>query len=290
MQPTTKLGFAFIPQKANEAQVDEYIRCVKKAFPDCYVLLSAMLINGHAIDINKPFLDFVTVSRKKEGLVRRYPPLLTKAWEDGLTHLFFNIRILAYPVETFISFVKNALNKYPAADLIIAEPTLNPLSEDFKKAILLERVRRRLLVDTFINYALTQARDKDKDYRNDNAGMFGLRLTDDTMKALQSVKRDEDSSLICPRMAWHIFNYYNNLPIRALPVCGINLAELGFSLEKAMSEIRYIIKLIGNRGMSFSINGAVSDFFATCVPVRAWKNTADEEWFWRTIVSKLTNK
>ncbi len=282
-----RIGFAFIPQKATEKQVDDYIVRVKEAFPNCYVLLSAMLINGYVIDINKPFLDFITITKQKEGLVKRYPPLLAKAWEEGLNYLFFNIRILAYPVETFISFVRNAMSKYPVADLVIAEPRLDPMDQEFREAISNTNTRRRILVDTFLNFTLTQARDGARDYKNVNAGTFGLRLTDEVMKALQSVKRDEDSTLICPRMAWHISNYYDNLTVKTLSVSDVHISELGFDLERALSEIRYVVKLVGNRGMGFVINSTVSDFFATCEQVRDWKNNADENWFWEVIVGKL---
>lgn len=289
-----KLGFAFIPQKASIEQVDDYIKDIKEKFPESYILLSAMPMNGSVMDINNPFLDFVTVTRQKEGLVKRFPPLLSRAWEQGLDHLFVNIRILTYPVKTFVDYINKCLEKYPVADLVIAEPRLNPLDDTFQQAISNPKVRQRLLVDNFINFTLTQARDKERGYKNVNAGMFDLRLTEDVMKAVQTVKRDnDDSSLICPRIYWHIFNYYENLIVRTLPVSEVNFYELGFALDKALSEIDYILRLVENRGIRSPkpdknlLTYTVSEFFANCKYVRDWKKDSDETWFQDNVISKL---
>jgi hypothetical protein len=288
-----KLGFAFIPQKANETQVDNYIKRVKEEYPASYILLSALSLNDCAADINKSFLDFVTVARRKEGIVKRFPPLLSKAWEEGVDRLFVNIRILTYPVETFLDYVKRNSEKYPAADLVIAEPRFMPKDAAFQEVIANMKVRRRLLVDNFINFTLTQARDGERGYMNVNAGMFSLRLTEDVMRALQTVRRDNnDSSLICPRIAWHIFNHYDNLVVRTLPVGEVNFYELGFSQEKALGEVDYIFRLVENRGVRSSTDKSLlmqtaSDFFAKCEYVRSWKNDSDVTWFQNNIVDKL---
>lgn len=287
-----KIGFAFIPQKATEAQVDEYLQEVKKYFPACVTMVSALPINGSPPNMDKPFLDIVRYSRERQGLVARFYPLLGEAKAAGLDYLVANIRMLTYPAPTFLDFAVQSLTAYPAADLVIGEPQFDAKpGSDFHRALDDNAVRQRLLADTFINFVLSSAAEIRRNYMNMNAGMFCIRVESrDVLHRLQGVRIQKytDSALVCPLIAWHLLRAGDR--VEQVPVRGAKVDELTFNLEKAISEIEAVFQLIRGDGIPLVLSERVSDFFAVCEAVRFWAETADKEWFSNNIVGRLKKK
>jgi hypothetical protein len=280
-----KLGFAFMPRKATEQEVDDYLKRMYETFPDCTIMLSALHLNDVSFDINKPFLHFVTACRHRHDLVARYYALIAQARVEGLDYLVFNLGLKRYPADVFAAFAREAQTAYPAADLVIGEPHIDDTgpASDFAQAIGQEKVRQRLLVDSFINFAL--ARALDRDYANFNAGVFAIRTKKDVVKTLLSVEHYEDSTLVCPQIVWHLDRA--GFLVRKLTVRSISLHHLGFNLQKAIREINYILKLMAASGRQMLLAEAVDSFFATCEFVRQWVAPKDIEWFWSVVVEGL---
>lgn len=280
-----KLGFAFMPRKATEQEVDDYLRRICELFPDCTIMLSALQLNAASFDINKPFLHFVTACRRRHDLVARYYALMAQARVEELDYLVFNLGLKRYPVDVLAAFAREAQTAYPMADLVIGEPRIDDTgpASDFAQAINRERVRQRLLVDSFINFAL--ARALDRDYANFNAGVFAIRIKKDLVKTLLGVEHYEDSTLVCPQIVWHLDRA--GFSVQKLAVRNISLHHLGFNLQRAIREINYILKLMAASGVQASLAETVGDFFATCEFIRQWVAPKDTEWFWSVIVEEL---
>lgn len=279
MATPIKIAFAFMPQKATEKQVDDYLQDVKKAFPDSVAMISALRINGYIADINKPFLNFATSDQEKLNLLFRYYLLLERAMRGQADYLFANLGILRYPFDVFADFVRNAIHLPPSTHLIIAEPLIDMRHPGLGKALENVKIRQRLLTDSFINFFLSETLHVN--YANINAGMFGIRLTREVLRALRSTENDEDTSLVCPRIYWRLRGAETNFEIRKMMVDKIDLQNLGFSAEKAISEINYIYRMSAKTfgGDNLSVMKMADDFFSKCEFIRHWAGIVDREWF-----------
>jgi len=283
MPKHANLGIAFIPQKATEEEVDNYAQAMVREFPDCTIMLSALRVNGYNADINKPFLNYVTSSKRKHGLVGRFYPLIAQARVEELDYLFCVLGMKRYPVKIAADFIGESMQRHQLSHLIIGEPVIDLSGSDFETAIDKQAVRRRLLSDSFINYIVSVGLDMS--YTNINAGIFGIRTKKDVVQALLGVEYYEDGSLVCPQVAWHLSR--SGYAVQKLRVKSVYLNELGFNLEKAVSEVNYVFTMTAASGKHFFVAATADNFLADCVFTRKWATTADRDWFWRDIVEPL---
>lgn len=297
-----KIGVALTPQKATEEQVDEFIQDLKARIPNAVILISVLPINGKIPNIDKPFLDNIVVSREKCGLVERCYSLLTFAKTKGLDYLFYDIRLKTYPISELIAFIQETLVSHQTADMVIAEPQLGEKriagffepSPAFTKAITSEKIRQRLLTDTFINFVLSSAlcgHNQKMEYHNVTAGVFGVntRQLDIVHRLITiDIERYRDSTLICPLIRWFLNG--QEAEVRHIDVENAHIGELGFDLAKAVNEVDAVFTMIEREGNALSLTDMVNKYFADCQQVRFWKMEDDEKWFREIFVGALRKK
>lgn len=286
MQNQFKLGFAFFPRKATVEQTDAYIKMVYEAFPECITLLSALQINDNAPEIdvkNKPYITYITDSKLMQDLMARGYILLAAARTFELDYLFFNSGMLRYSAETFIQFVKQSIEMCPVKALVIGEPPILRPESDGLQTIDKQAVRWRLITDSFINYVICRALDKQ--ISNVNAGVFRVRTSKDVLKELMCVPHYEDNTLLCPQLLWHLHYQFGS---ENLQIKNINLAQLGFNLEKAVKETVFIFILAADTGKHKKIEELATDFLAPGGPCSRWICQSDKDWFWDIFIPMVT--
>jgi len=284
-----KLGFALVPRKPSIEEIVKYCNCLYEAYPDAPILIAMQERDGEDMEQlrRSPNVDLFT-TKGKLGVVGYGYDLMAHARAMEINYLFFNTGLWRYDVETFVKFIKDSGRCIGnTAHLIIGvPPILHPNKSDQIDLQQLEKpaIRQRLLVDLFLNYAVTTALDIG--FTNINAGMFAVKR--EAIKHLMGVTNYDDSSLLCSQIFWHTHRSDNNFTIKEVGVCKLQLENLGFDIKKAVDEIKFIFLARQSVGKWVDPSALVASFFAAKKDWNRWvKEVVDEDWFHDTLIPKI---
>lgn len=280
-----KWGLALLPRKPSLVEVNNYVEDIGKAFPDAKILIATgerQQEDTNVLHAN-PRVSILHTTKERLDIVAGGYCLMAAARALELERVFFNTGMLRYDATTFTDFIKTA---NPSADLVFGvPPILQPDKANREELSVLDKkpVRCRLLVDLFLNYAFTSALDME--FTNLNAGMFGVKRA--AIKYLLSVSNYDDSSLLCSQMCWHLKRSDDEFMIRSVPCKRIRLDDLGFSLEKAVREVRFVLLERQKVAKWIPPRVLANSFFSERAYWNRWVRTKDAEWFFDNIIPQV---
>jgi hypothetical protein len=289
MQKELKIGIGLIPKKPTALEVDAYITELAKFFPNFETLIFFRRQDDNlALLNNNPKVDMIISKKGRLNVVAGGYCLMAAGRAMELDWLFFNVGIKRYSPEIFAGFIKEGIRvSYNSGQMIFCSPPdIRPDKAGAEEMAALERdpVRKRILVDTLVNYVFSRALSMP--YSNINAGLFGVRH--DAIKYLLSVGNYDDSSLLCSQMLWHLRRSIGeNFAIKPVPVGNINMDHLNFDQEKAVAELAFVLKETGKVGRWIQPRRIASDFFSEKAGFNRWVNKKDEDWFFTSIIPPL---
>jgi len=286
-----ELGFALIPRKPTVNEIVEYVKALGEKYPEAPVLIGMnQRPNENMETLRKlPNVALLT-SPQKLGVVAFGYCLMAQARAMEIENLYFNMGIWRYDIETLADFEvqsRKYRNLGAKVHLVMGvPPILRPEHFNETEIIALRHsaVRKRLLVDLFLNYAFTTALYMD--FTNINAGMFYAKK--EAIKHLLSIGEYDDSSLLCPQMFWHLKRSDNNYTIRSLPVKKIELGSLGFNEDKAINEIKFVCLERQKVGEWKLPRILAANFFSEKAFWNRWfDRSRDEIWFFEVLIPKV---
>ncbi|MFH1193756.1 MAG: hypothetical protein V1661_02060 [bacterium] len=289
MAKNQKIGIGLIPKKPTVQEVETYITELSQHFPHFQALILPRRRDENFSGlINNPNVEFVFTKKSHIDVVASGYCLMAAARADELDWLFFNVGIKRYSPEIFAAFIKEGLRASCNLGQMVfcSPPDIRPDKANANEMAALKHdaIRKRILIDTVINYVFSRALSMP--YSNINAGLFGVRR--DAIKYLLSVGDYNDSSLLCSQILWHLKRSGGeDFVIKSIPVDNINMDHLSFSQEKAVAELTFVFKEAGKAGRWISPRHLVSDFFAEKASFNRWVTKKDEDWFFSNIVPPL---
>lgn len=283
-------AFAFLPRKSSVADIVAYVEELAPSFPKAKMMVATGERPGEDFGLfhkNEKF-SVIHTTRERLDLVAGGYCLMETAVRLKIDWLFFNLGTMRYDVNTFAAFVSQAWDFKNTACMVFGVPPLLTPNSQLEEQVAIQdpKVRWRLLVDLFINYTLSVALDRP--FMNMNAGVLGVsRKAMEYLLSIPSARRDDDSSLLCPQMLWHLIRSQSAFEIKQIPVSSIRLEGLGFNMQKAVREVVFVLNERGRVGKSMTPRQMADDFFSVREYWNRWVTPTDQEKFYLELIPKV---
>ncbi len=285
----TGMGIALLPRKPAVSEINEYVEILASAYPQAKIIIATGERPNENMDIlhKNPHISIIHTTKEPLDVVAGGYCLLAAARALEIPWLFINAGMKRYSAPIFCNFIRNSSEYLRFSQFIHGIPPIfRPQTATLDDISVVEargEPRHRLLVDLFLNYALSTALDIG--FTNMSAGMFAVKR--EAIKYLLNVADYDDSSLLCAQMLWHLKQDKERFTIKTVSVDNINIRELGFNFEKAAREIAFVLSERGKIGRWKTLNDLVTSFFAERESWNRWVTCGDEEFFRTNIIPSV---